>query len=54
MDKGRPFDEVACEGLTQIDANGYSDRFKVSGKKMFKTALVFSSDGKGLVGWKTA
>ncbi len=53
MDRGRPFDDVACEGLTQIDANGYSDRFKVSGKKMFRTALVFSSDGKGLIGWKT-
>lgn len=52
MDKGRPFDEVAAEGLLQIDANGYSDRFKVSGKEMFKTALVFSSEGKGLLGWK--
>jgi len=52
MDRGRPFDEVAAEGLLQIDANGYSDRFKVSGKEMFKTALVFSSEGKGLLGWK--
>ncbi|MBQ5498765.1 MAG: PD-(D/E)XK nuclease domain-containing protein, partial [Treponema sp.] len=52
MDRGRPFDEVAAEGLLQIDANGYSDRFKVSGKKMLKTALVFSSEGKGLLGWK--
>ena len=53
MDRGRSFDEVADEGLLQIDANGYSNRFKVSGKGMFKTALVFSSDGKGLIGWKT-
>ncbi|MBO7638194.1 MAG: PD-(D/E)XK nuclease domain-containing protein, partial [Treponema sp.] len=53
MDRGRPFDEVADEGLSQIDANGYSDRFKVSGKEMIKAALVFSSEGKGLVGWKT-
>ena len=52
MDRGRLFDEVADEGLLQIDANGYSDRFKVSGKKMLKTALVFSSEGKGLLGWK--
>ena len=52
MDRGRPFDEVADEGLCQIDANGYSDRFKVSGKDMFKTALVYSSEGKGLLGWK--
>ena len=54
MDRGRPFDEVADEGLSQIDANGYSERFKVSGKEMFKTVLVFSSEGKGLLGWKTA
>lgn len=53
MDRGRLFDEVADEGLLQIDANGYSDRFKMSGKGMFRTALVFSSEGKGLLGWKT-
>ncbi|MBP3773716.1 MAG: AAA family ATPase [Treponema sp.] len=52
MDKGRPFEDVAEEALAQIDANGYSQRFAVSGKKMYKVALVFSSDGKGLLGWK--
>ena len=52
MDKGRPFEEVAEEALAQIDANGYSQRFAVSGKKMYKVALVFSSEGKGLLGWK--
>ena len=52
MDKGRPFEEVAEEALVQIDENGYSQRFAVSGKKMFKVALVFSSEGKGLLGWK--
>ena len=38
--------------LAQIDANGYAERFAVSGKRMFKVALVFSSDGKGLLLWK--
>ncbi|MBO4319733.1 MAG: AAA family ATPase [Treponema sp.] len=52
MDKGREFEEVAEEGLAQIDANGYSQRFEVSGKAMYKIALVFSSEGKGLIGWK--
>ena len=52
MDKGQSFDEVAEFALTQIDANGYSERFAVSGKKMYKVALVFSSEGKGLLGWK--
>ena len=52
MDKGHDFDDVAEEGLIQIDANGYSQRFEVSGKKMKKVCLVFSSEGKGLLGWK--
>ena len=52
MDKGRSFEEVAEDALTQIDANGYSDRFAVSGKKMYKIGVVFSSEGKGMVGWK--
>ena len=52
MDKGRPVEEVAEEALTQIDANGYSDRFAVSGKKMLKVGVVFSSEGMGMVGWK--
>ena len=52
MDKGRPFEEVAEDALSQIDANGYCDRFAVSGKKMLKVGVVFSSEGKGMVGWK--
>ena len=52
MDKGRAFEEVAAEALSQIDAGGYADRFAVSGKQMYKVGVVFSSDGKGLCGWK--
>ena len=52
MDKGQDFEKVAESALTQIDANGYSERFVVSGKQMFKVAVVFSSDGKGIVGWR--
>ena len=52
MDKGRSFEEVAEEALAQIDENGYSQRFAVSGKTMYKVVLVFSSEGKGLLGWK--
>ena len=44
--------EIIEAALDQIDANGYSDRFAVSGKKMFKVGVVFSSEGKGMVGWK--
>lgn len=54
MDKGRGFEEVVAEALSQIDANGYADRFAVSGKTMYKAGVVFSSDGKGLLGWKVA
>ena len=52
MDKGRAFEEVAAEALSQIDTGGYADRFTVSGKQMYKVGVVFSSDGKGLCGWK--
>jgi len=52
MDKGQDFDKVADEALIQIDAKGYSDRFVVNGKTMHKIAIVFSSNGKGIVGWK--
>ena len=52
MDKGRAFDEVVTEALSQIDANGYAGRFAVSGKTMYKVGVVFSSAAKGLVGWK--
>ena len=52
MDKGRDFDEVAQEALAQISANGYADRFTVSGKQLFKIGVVFSSEGKGMLGWK--
>lgn len=52
MDKGHDFDTVAENALTQIDANGYSERFAVNGKQMHKIGVVFSSDGKGIIGWK--
>lgn len=52
MDKGRKFEEVAEEALAQIDANGYAERYAVSGKTMYKTGVVFSSKGKGMIGWK--
>ena len=44
--------KIAENALSQIDANGYSERFAVGGKKMYKIGLVFSSEGKGLLGWK--
>ena len=52
MDRGRAFDEVADEALSQIDVGGYADRFAVSGKQMLKAGIVFSSEAKGMVGWK--
>ena len=52
MDKGRSFEEVAEDALKQIDDNGYCERFAVSGKNMYKIGVVFSSEGKGMVGWK--
>ncbi|WP_296844739.1 PD-(D/E)XK nuclease domain-containing protein [Treponema sp.] len=52
MDKGEDFETVAQNALTQIDTNGYAQRFAVNGKEMFKVGVVFSSEGKGMLGWK--
>lgn len=52
MDNGRTLEDVMKEALSQIDEKGYADRFAVSGKKLFKIGVVFSSSGKGLLGWK--
>jgi len=52
MDKGRNFEKVAEEALMQIDENGYADRYFVNGKQMYKVGVVFSSAGKGMLGWK--
>ena len=52
MDKGLDFESVVAQALEQINENGYADRFAVAGKKMFKIGLVFSSEGKGMIGWK--
>ena len=54
MDKGQDFDTLAKNALEQIDANGYAERFVVGGKTMHKIGVVFSSDGKGMLGWKIA
>ncbi|MCR4822011.1 MAG: PD-(D/E)XK nuclease domain-containing protein, partial [Treponema sp.] len=64
MDKGRAsageesensseLEKILDDALSQIDANGYAERFAVSGKRMCKVGLVFSSEGRGLLGWKT-
>ncbi len=43
---------AAEEALNQIEEKGYATRFIVSGKTTRKIGVVFSSEGKGLVGWK--
>lgn len=52
MDKSRDFETVAAEALAQIEQAGYTERFTVSGKKLYKIGVVFSSEAKGLLGWK--
>ncbi|MCR4938976.1 MAG: ATP-binding protein [Treponemataceae bacterium] len=52
MDDGKPFDEVAEIALAQIEKKGYAARFSASGKKIFKIALVFSTEKGGVTGYK--
>ena len=65
MDKGKAstgdeakdaleLEKILDNALSQIDANGYSERFAVSGKKMFKVGVAFSNEGKGILGWKSS
>lgn len=54
MNKGRDWNEVANEGLQQIEERKYAERFAQDGKNLFKTAIVFSSEGKGILGWENA
>ena len=44
--------KILDDALSQIDANGYSARFAVSGKMMHKIGVVFSSEGRGLLNWR--
>ncbi len=41
--------EQACN---QVNEKGYADRYALSDKNLNKIAIVFSSEGKGLVSWK--
>ena len=52
-ENSRELEKILDDALSQIDANGYAERFAVSGKSMRKVGLVFSSEGRGLLGWKT-
>ena len=52
MDKGQSFDTVADEALKQIDDKGYTQRYAVSGKTMYKVAVVYASDATGMTNWK--
>ena len=52
MATGDDWEVLADAALAQIDANGYADRFAVAGKTMCRVGVVFSSEGKGMLGWK--
>ncbi len=52
MCKDGAWEKLADMALEQISANGYADRFAVTGKVMHKIGVVFSSEGKGMLGWK--
>jgi len=63
MDKGKAstgdeeknsseLEKILDDALFQIDANGYSERFAVSGKTMHKIGVAFSSEGRGILSWK--
>ena len=52
MDNGKPFEEVAEVALAQVEKKGYAKRFSASNKKIFKIALIFSTQKGGVAGYK--
>lgn len=54
MDNGKAWEKVADSALAQIEKKGYAKRFEASGKKIYKIALVFSTQNGGVAGYKVA
>ena len=54
MDGGKPWGEVAATALAQIEKKGYAARFLASAKKIYKIALIFSTEHGGVAGYTVA
>ena len=52
MDGGKPWEEAAEAALAQIEKKGYAKRFEAGGKKIFRIALVFSTEKGGVAGYR--
>ena len=51
MDDGKPWEDVAKIALEQIEKKGYPARFTASEKKIYKIAIVFSTEKGGVAGY---
>jgi len=51
MDDGKPWEDVAKIALEQIEKKGYPARFAASEKKIYKIAIVFSTEKGGVAGY---
>ena len=54
MDGGKSWEEAAAAALAQIERKGYAKRFEKSGKRLYKIALVFSTEQGGVAGYQLA
>ncbi|MBP5174874.1 MAG: AAA family ATPase [Treponema sp.] len=52
MDCGKDWSEVADAALEQIVRKGYPEKFGAGGKKIFKIAIVFSTEKGGVAGYR--
>ncbi len=52
MDRGRTLEQCFHDGALQIDAKGYDVRYHACGKRIRKVVIVFSSEGKGVAGYR--
>ena len=44
-------ENALSDALNQIEQKGYPTKFASAEKSMFKVGVVFSKEGKGLLGW---
>lgn len=52
MDDGKPWEDMAKQAFAQIEKKGYPARYAASEKKIYRIAIVFSTEKGGVAGYE--